>query len=247
MSNLTPRHHADTAGGGTDTSDSQREAGAAWDEQQQPRTASFAGAKVASRASDRDRHVDERVETEREPRRDESELPEDESIEEYMVALLDRTRRNATAGAAPIDRSSNKRESNIREQPQRVARDVPLEPTAGSVREIVPGPAKLKRRAPIEAANLAAMREVAIAEAELAINTHGRKQLIRTALATSSAALGCVLGAMLVLSTVAAHHTTLRTLANIGFAGAVLWLFTAGHIVAVTVRRATIEAERDAR
>jgi len=83
-------------------------------------------------------------------------------------------------------------------------------------------------RAPAEVADLAAMRELANNQARLAIDAHGRKRLIRTALITSSAALGCLLTTMLFLALVEPHHTAFRTLAMAGFVGTVFWLFTAG-------------------
>lgn len=172
---------------------------------------------------------------------------EEESIEEYMAALLDRLRKNETADGAPNTSRRHKPEPNTPAEQQGMGPVVLHEPTNESFVEIVSGQAQLKRRAPIDTANIAAMRELSVAEAEFAINTYRRKRLTRTALGTLSAAISCFFGAALLLSTMPAHHTTLRTVANIGLAVTTVGLFTAGHCIVALVHGTTDEARQDMR
>ncbi len=72
------------------------------------------------------------------------------------------------------------------------------------------------------------MRELANAQVQMALDVSKKKRLLNTTLVTSSAALGSLIAAMLVLSVTAAQNTGIRTLAMGGFVGAVFWLFTAG-------------------
>ncbi len=95
--------------------------------------------------------------------------------------------------------------------------------------DVATEPVELLRRSSSSVPNYGAMREVARSHAKLAIDTHGRKRLVRAALVTSSAALATLLATMVVVAVLPGQHTALRTLANIGWVGAIFWVFVASN------------------
>ena len=177
---------------------------------------------------------DESPQSIRRNRRESTERPadEDESIDQYMAALLDRMRGGAQPAAAPAPAPKrNKRKSDAGTEtaphkPQPQHRDV-----TSPVVDMGGGTVEMTRRAPAEVTDLSAMRELANTHAKMAIDTHGKKRLVRSALITSTAAVGCMVAATLVLQFVSAEYTAVRTVTMIGYVGAIFWIFAAFKVV----------------
>ncbi len=155
---------------------------------------------------------------------------DEDSIEQYMEALLSRMRGVSAATFAPQEPVRNKRKSDPKpvETLEPVAAETPLDVPVVDVASSEP---ELKRRPAVTTGDLASMRELANTQAQLALDTHGRKRLVHTAFITSSATLGCLLATTLVLYFLPYHHTALRTLAMSGFVGSVFWLAAASTAV----------------
>jgi hypothetical protein len=221
---------------------------ATWDEQRQARARSSEAIDSSTQAAD---ETDQLTPEEYERLGDEAEWPQskrrrrrasdvappeekDDSIEEYMAALLNRVRGSEPVVGAPSSlprRNKRKSDAPPSKKERSEIRPAAAERPPVPVVDMVAGSVELTRRAPVNVEDRAAMREVANAQANLAIDLHARKRLIRTAMVTCSAAVGCLLATQLVLWVVAPHHTGFRTLAMAGFVGAVFWLFTAATAI----------------
>jgi hypothetical protein len=90
------------------------------------------------------------------------------------------------------------------------------------------GPVELTPRTASEQIDRAALRELSIAQARLAIDTHTKKRLLKSALVTSGGALACLLATQVVLGFVSSTHTGIHTLASVGYVLAIFWMFAAG-------------------
>jgi hypothetical protein len=122
---------------------------------------------------------------------------EEESIEDYMAALLTRMRGGAPASVIipePARRPKRAPEPVQAEEPKAAEPSPSPPPIAEEVPVIVtPTVARdLERRPKREVTDLSAMRELANAHARMAIHTHGRKQVVNMILIRSGAAIGCL-------------------------------------------------------
>jgi chromosome segregation ATPase len=159
---------------------------------------------------------------------------EDKTIEECFAELLNRYRGqggNVPAeprGTAP--RVRRKSDSATNKTPAPAERELVEPPAAAmpmNVVDVATEPVEIQRRTSGAVPNYGAMREVARSHAKLAIDTHGQKRLVRAALITSSAALATMLATIVVVAVLPGQHTALRTLANVGWVGAIFWVFVA--------------------
>jgi hypothetical protein len=157
---------------------------------------------------------------------------EDRSIEQCFEELLNRYRKQGTepAPAAPAKRGKRKSDKVAKPKPVEAVKAAPVNLTETveiPVVDLMAPPTEMLKRSSGETPNFDAMREVAVSHANLAIGAHGRKRLLRTALITSSAALGAVVITLVLLGGLAHHYTGLRTLANVGWVLAIFWALAA--------------------
>ncbi len=119
---------------------------------------------------------------------------EEQSIEEYMAALLNRVRGGTTASGGPTHKAArSKRKTNAVQAPT-PPEPVPAVPEV-SQRPNVQAPtvlAELERRpGNVETTDLAAMRELANTQARTAIQVHGKRQMVQKSMFNWSASVVC--------------------------------------------------------
>ena len=176
---------------------------------------------------------------------------EEDTVEAYFAAMLNRVRGGAPAPApaAPAPkrnkRKSDRAAANAAPTVDPAAQTVEI-PLMASVVDIGPTPTELTRRGSADVTDFSAMRELANAQVKQALDVHGRKRLARTVLGMSSAAVVCLLVTVVALNFVSHDQAALRTLSYAGFVGAVFWAFSASAAVQqlIAARRAANAAMR---
>jgi hypothetical protein len=170
---------------------------------------------------------------------------EEQSIEEYMAALISRTRGGSPAEPVTAPQPKrNKRKSDpapapAPSRPEQPPRDV----TSSQVVDMPLGETELARRSvPAEKTDLAAMRELANTQANIAITTHGKKRLLKRAVRAWGMGLAFVLGTVVVLSLAPDADRALRTGAMIGIVAGIYWMF-----IGLTATQQLIATERKRR
>lgn len=158
---------------------------------------------------------------------------EEQSIEEYMAALLHRTRGGSSPAPVIVSQPKrNKRKSDGATSADQRASDV-VAATAPVVEQqcVVDMPSvamEMTRRSPAEKTDLSAMRALCNIQARNAISTHGKKRLMKNMLTTSTLALASLMVTVLVLQLSSAEHNVIRTGAMAGMVVAVFWAYSAG-------------------
>ncbi len=156
---------------------------------------------------------------------------EDKSIEECFAELLSRYRGQGVnvpeepRQSAP--RARRKSQASAGSDGSKAATD-PDATKPINVVDVATEAIEMQRRSSGVVPNYGAMREVARSHAKLAIDTHGQKRLVRAALFTSTAALATLLATIVVVAVLPGQHAALRSLANVGWVGAIFWVFVAG-------------------
>ena len=170
---------------------------------------------------------------------------EEQSIEDYMAGLLNRMRGGAPAPAvvAP-EPKRNKRKSD-----PAPASEQPKAPenahAAVRVQQVVDMPMGLteltRRPQPPQVISYAAMRELANNQARIAIDTHGKKELLKATLINSGLAIACFAGTLTIFTTMPNDVPGLRTGSMAVLVGGVYWLLEA--VVAGKELCAEVEVE----
>jgi chromosome segregation ATPase len=154
---------------------------------------------------------------------------DEESIDDYMAALLDRMRggKPPEVVVAPQPKR-NKRKSDPMPAEERSAEDAAVrDVTSGHVVDMPMGAAELARRTPpVEKTDLTAMRELANTQASIAITRFGKKRLLKKAIRDWSLGLLCVAATLFLLMFTPETATVARTGSMLGIAAGIYWLFT---------------------
>ncbi|MBI3839353.1 MAG: hypothetical protein HY288_15650 [Planctomycetia bacterium] len=155
---------------------------------------------------------------------------DDQSIEQYMAALLNRMRGGSDADVviAP-ERKQTKPEEVTPVAPEVQPQAVSMEPDASRQRAIDErmAPVEMERRSttPAEVSDLAAMRELANRHARNAIDTHGKKQLLKLALGTWAGGIGAAVGSLVVFCLLPKEEFVLRAGCMTGFVASSYWIY----------------------
>jgi hypothetical protein len=150
---------------------------------------------------------------------------EEESIEQYMAALLNRSRSGQIAPTPqPVERRRNKRKSDV----QTPEAESPITPVAAPevpVLDMPAAPVQLeRRRAPEVRPDMNVLREIGITHARSAIATHGQQRSLKQAYGTLATSVLCFVAAFFVFyfSTHTVFHLTGMAIVVIG----IYWLGT---------------------
>jgi hypothetical protein len=150
---------------------------------------------------------------------------EEESIEQYMAALLNRSRSGQVSPATqPVERRRNKRKSDV-QKPEEEALENPVAAPEVPVLDIPAAPLQLeRRRTPEVRPDMNVLREIGITHARSAIATHGQQRTLRQAYGTLATSLVCFAAAFLVFffGTHPVFHLTGMAIVVIG----IYWLGT---------------------
>jgi chromosome segregation ATPase len=124
---------------------------------------------------------------------------EEESIEQYMAALLNRSRSGQVAPTSqPVERRRNKRKSDV----QTTEVESPETPVAAPevpVLDIPAAPVQLeRRRVPEVRPDMNVLREIGITHARSAIATHGQQRSLKQAYGTLATSVLCFVAAFFV-------------------------------------------------
>ncbi|HEX3726360.1 MAG TPA: hypothetical protein VHV08_08955 [Pirellulales bacterium] len=160
---------------------------------------------------------------------------EEESIEDYMAALLTRMRGGEAARPAviqprPVRAPKPVRAANPRPviEPQRVEVPPPTE-TPQVMMASLPGPTEVTRRSRMEETDFAAMRQLANAQARLALHAHSRKQLVNTLLLRVGGAVLCLLAGFFVDRIASDDYSLLVGASMASVVGGIYFLFYAAQ------------------
>jgi hypothetical protein len=157
---------------------------------------------------------------------------EDQSIEQYMAGLLNRMRGGSDADVviAP-ERKPTRQEEAPPLVPEVKPPAAPIEPVASAQRviDVHMAPVEMERRSTTvgEVNDLAAMRELANNHARIAIDTHGKKQLLKTALGAWTGGIGAAVGSLVVFCLLPTEEVAMRAGCMTGFVASSYWIHRA--------------------
>jgi hypothetical protein len=164
---------------------------------------------------------------------------EEQSVEEYMVALLSRMRGDSLqpVSVKPDERRRNKRKSDAPQEPR--TQSVPAEQHPVAVVDVMtPTGDLLRRPQPAMSTDLSAMRELANIQARQAIDTHGQKRSLHRAYGTLGTSIACLVAGFYVLY--GAESFAMRGAGMVFLVVGVFWMATglmAAKNVLDTMRR----------
>jgi hypothetical protein len=168
---------------------------------------------------------------------------EDQSIEQYMAGLLNRMRGGSDTDAviAP-ERKPIKQEEAPPMLPEVNPPAAPSEPVVIEQRviDVHMAPVEMERRSTTaaEVNDLAAMRELANTHARIAIDMHGKQQLLKTLLGASIGGIGGAVGSLVAFCLLPTDEFVLRTGCMAGFIASSYWIYKA-----VTVTQKLLAAD----
>jgi hypothetical protein len=157
---------------------------------------------------------------------------EDQSIEQYMAGLLNRMRGGSDADVviAP-ERKPAKQEDPPPLVPEvkPPAAPVELEVSAQRVIDVHMAPVEMARRSTTvtEVNDLAAMRELANNHARIAIDTHSKKQLLKTALGAWTGGIGAATSSLVGFCLLPTDEVVMRAGCMAGFVVSSYWIYRA--------------------
>jgi len=156
------------------------------------------------------------------PQNAEGDSADEQSIEEYMAALLGRTR-GGSSFQPVVEQSALRRKQDLPPSGEEQSKPEPLRPA--SAERLVEGPMReLSRRAPVENTDLSAMRALANSHVSIALTTHGKRRFVERAVAAWLAALLCLTCALAVLWLAPAGEVVSRTGSMVGVVAAIYWI-----------------------
>jgi hypothetical protein len=156
------------------------------------------------------------------PQNAEGDSSDEQSIEEYMAALLGRTRGGSSAQPGYAE-SPRRRKHDPPTSGEEQPKPEPLRPAAAE--RVVEGPMReLSRRAPAENTDLSAMRALANSHVSIALTTHGKRRFVERAVGAWLGALVCLTCALAVLWLAPAGDVVSQTGSMVGVVAAIYWI-----------------------
>jgi hypothetical protein len=157
---------------------------------------------------------------------------EDQSIEQYMAGLLNRMRGGSDADVVIVpERKPANQEESPPLMPEVKPPAAPIEPVAIAQRviDVHMAPVEMERRLTTvtEVSDLAAMRELANSHARIAIDTHGKKQLLKIALGTWTGGIAAAAGSLVAFCLLPADDVVMRAGCMTGFVVSCYWIYKA--------------------
>jgi hypothetical protein len=166
------------------------------------------------------------------PERTQRAADEEQSIEQYMAALLNRMRGGTTESviAPQAKRAKHEESKPARDKVEQPSSPAKVEPAVAESRCVMDSPrppVQLGRRIglPTEANDMAKLREVANTQTRIAFDIHAQGKMFKAALANWVTGLGAVLVTILLLGFVPSNMSVLRTGCMAGFVASAYWFF----------------------